>query len=149
MGLRLYYGNTCINLTTNEEAWSNCSVLLHVAPPLLFTATSFLAMPTNSLAVPSPSLRLYQCNKRDMRNLVSKVSQLFLYHYVLFQPAQLFTYGNNWYLFPNCWNRQICHAHWAFKLPLCTLSGKLQTFSTVKIKDYWISIQQYTSVLFG
>ena len=38
----------------------NSLVLLHVAPPLLFTVTSFLVMPTDSLDVPSPSLGVYQ-----------------------------------------------------------------------------------------
>ena len=28
-------------------------------------------MPTNNLAVPSPSLRVYQCNKRDMQSRVA------------------------------------------------------------------------------
>ena len=49
---------------TIEEAWSNCLLLLHVAPPLVFTVMSFLATPINSLTVPSPSLRVYQCNKQ-------------------------------------------------------------------------------------
>ena len=56
-----------INFMPNEEAWHNCLLLLRVAPPLMFTVMSFQAIPINSLAVPSPSLRVYQCNKLDMR----------------------------------------------------------------------------------
>ena len=51
----------------NEEAGHNCLLLLHVAPPLMLTVTSFQATPINSLAVPSPTLRVYQYNKLDMR----------------------------------------------------------------------------------
>ena len=51
----------------SKEAWHNCLLLLRVAPPLLFTVTSFQAMPTNSLALPSPSLGGYQYNKLDMK----------------------------------------------------------------------------------
>ena len=51
----------------SEETWHNCLLLLHVAPPFMFTVTSFQAMPINSLAVPSPSLGVYQYNKLDMR----------------------------------------------------------------------------------
>ena len=42
-------------------------------------------------------------------------------------------------MFPKCRNWQTCHTHWAFKVALCTLSSKLQTFPTVKCKDNWIS----------
>ena len=48
---------------TSEEAQANCLLLLHGAPPLLFTVTSFPATPTNSLSVPRPSL-----DKHDMQN---------------------------------------------------------------------------------
>ena len=41
---------------TSEEAWHNFLLLLGVAPPLMFTMTSFQAMAINSLTVPSPSL---------------------------------------------------------------------------------------------
>ena len=61
--LRLNYGKFWINIVTSEEASSNCLVLLHVDPPLLFTVTSFLATPINSLAVPSHSLGVYKYNK--------------------------------------------------------------------------------------
>ena len=49
------------------------------------------------------------------------------------------------------WNWQICHTHQAFKLPLPTFSGKLQTFPTVKSKTIGFLLdwtQQYTPVLF-
>lgn len=42
--------------------------------------------------------------------------------------------------------------HWALKLPLCTLSGKLRTFPMVKLKTIGFlpdRTQQYTPVLFG
>ena len=51
------------NFMTSEEALTNCLVLLHGAPPILFSVTSFPTLPTNSLAVPSPSLGVYLCNK--------------------------------------------------------------------------------------
>ena len=89
-----------------------------------------LAMPTNSLAVPSPSLGVYHCNKCDMRNLREQYFTIVLHHYVLFHLAKLFIRGNSRYLFPKCWNRQICHTHWEFKLSLRILSSKLQTMST-------------------
>ena len=59
------------NFMTREEALRICLVLLHVAPPLLFTVTSFPDMPTNNLTAPSPSLKVhvYHYNKCDMRNL--------------------------------------------------------------------------------
>ena len=109
-------------------------------------------MSINSLAVPSPSLRVYQYNKLDMRNFVGKISRLFLHHYVLFHLAQLFICGNIGYGFPKCWNLQVCHAHQAFKLPLRTFSSKLQTFPMVKSKTIGFLldlIQQYTPVLFA
>ena len=65
--LRLHYGKIWINFMTSEEVWHNCLLLLCVAPPLMFTVTSFQATPINSLAVPSPSLEVYQYNKLDMR----------------------------------------------------------------------------------
>ena len=51
MILRLNHGKFWINIVISEEALSNCLGLLHVAHYLLFTVTSFLAMPINSLAV--------------------------------------------------------------------------------------------------
>ena len=64
-----------------------------------------------------------------MQNLYKEnFTQLFLHQYVAFQLAQLFIHGNSRYLFPKWWNWQICHAHQAFKLPLCTFSSKLRTF---------------------
>ena len=66
---------------------------------------------------------------------------MFLHHYVPFQLAQLFIRGN--------W--QICHTHQAFKLSLCTFSGKLRTFPTVKSKTIGFCLDltlQYTLVLF-
>ena len=80
-----------------------------------------------------------------------KISQLFLHQYILFQLAQLFICGNSQYLFPKCWNWQICHAPRAFKLPLRTFSGKLRTFPTVKSKTIGVLLdrtQLYTTVLF-
>ena len=135
---------------TREEAWQNCLLLLRAAPPLMFIVMSFQAMPTNSLAVPSPSLEVYQCNKLLMRTFCEQ--KLFLHHYVLFQLAQLFIRGKRGYLFPKCWNWQICHTHQAFKLPLCTFSGKLRTFPMVKSNTIGFLldlIQQYTPVLFA
>ena len=64
----------------------------------------------------------------------NKISLLFPRHYVLFQLAKLFIRGNIGFIFLKCWNWQICHTHQVFKLPLCTFSGKLQTFPTVKSK---------------
>ena len=55
-------------------------------------------------------------------------------------------------LFPKCWNWQICQAHWAFKLPLRTFSGKLRTFPMVKSKTIGFLLDlthQYTPVLFA
>ena len=71
---------------------------------------------------------------------------------LLFQLAQLFIRGNSGYLFPKCWNWQICHTHRAFKLPLPTFSSKLRTFPTVKSKTIGFLLdltQQYTPVLFA
>ena len=64
----------------------------------------------------------------------AKFHDSYLHQYVLFQLAQLFICGNSQCRFPKCWNWQIYHAHWAFKVPLHTFSGKLQTFPTVKSK---------------
>ena len=121
-------------------------MLLHVAPPLLFTVTSFPAMPTNNLAVPSPSLGYVIAINVICGIHASKISRLFLHQYVLFQLAQLFICGNTPYRFPNCWNWQICHAHRAFRIQLCTLCGKLQTFPMVKSKTNWISSPWNTKV---
>ena len=60
-------GEIWINIITKEEAWHNCLLLLHVAPPLMCTVMSFQTTAMNSLAVPSPSLGVYQYNKLDMR----------------------------------------------------------------------------------
>ena len=43
MIFRLNYGKFWINIVISDEALSNCLGLLHVAPYLLFTVTSFLA----------------------------------------------------------------------------------------------------------
>ena len=111
----------CIMAKTSKEALGICLVLLHVAPPLLFTVTSFPDTPTNNLAAPSPSLKVYHCNKRDMQNLHEQ--NFFLHQDVLFPLAQLFIRGNSQYHFLKCWNWQICHTHRAFKLLLCTFRG--------------------------
>ena len=129
---------------TSEEAWSNCLLLLRVAPPLMFTMTSFQAMPINSLGYISTINLIWGI-------FASKISRLFLHHYVLFHLAQSFIHGNSRYLLPKCWNWQICHNHWAFKLPLRTVSGKLWTFPKVKLKTNGFRLdqtQQYTPVLF-
>lgn len=103
--------------------------LKYYIPPLLFSVTPFPAMPTNSLAVPSSSLRVYQCNMRNLReqrftNVFAPICSI--------QLAQLFIYRNSWYRFPKHWNWQIRHDHLAFEPPLCTFSGMLQTFPMVK-----------------
>ena len=81
-----------------------CLVLLHVAPPLLFTVTLFPATPTNKLAVPSPSLKVYHCNKRDMRNLHKQNFTIVFAQDILFPLPQLFIHGNSRYRFPKRWN---------------------------------------------
>ena len=81
----------------------------------------------------------------------SEISQLFLHLYVPFHLTQLFICGNIWYLFPILCNWQICHTHWAFKQPLHTFSGNLQTIPMVKSKMIGFSLvrtQQYTLVSF-
>ena len=60
------------NVNRLYDKWSNCFVLLHVAPSLLCTVTSLPVMPKNLFAVPSPSLGIYQCNKCDTQNLCKK-----------------------------------------------------------------------------
>ena len=108
---------------SSEEAWSNYLLLL------IFTVTWFLAIPMNSLAVSSLSLRVYQCNKCDMRNLHEQNFR------IVFAPIHSYLNWSNFlirrYRFPKRWNWQICHAHQAFKIPLCTFSGKLRSFPTV------------------
>ena len=42
---------------------SNCLLLWHVAPPFMFTPTSFPATPTNRLVIMSPALGVYSCTK--------------------------------------------------------------------------------------
>ena len=82
---------------------------------------------------------------------MSKISRLFLHQEVLFPLAQLFIRGNSRYRFPKPWNWQICHAHKAFKLPLCTFRGKLRTFPMVKSKTIGFLLhrtKKYTPVLF-
>ena len=108
--------------------------MLYVAPPLLFTVTSFPTTPTNNLAVPSPSLGVVHCNKRDMWNLCKQNFMIVLHQSVLFQLAQHFIHGNSWYRFPKHCNLQICHTHRAFKLTLCMFRAKLRIFPTVKSK---------------
>ena len=96
--LRQYYGKIGF-----YDKWRTFKsfflLLLHVAPPLLFTVT-FPVTPTNSLAVPSPSFKEYHYNKHAMWICTSKISWLFLHQYVLFQLAQLFICGDSQYLFP-------------------------------------------------
>ena len=82
---------------------------------------------------------------------VSKISQLFLHQDIVFPLAQIFIHGNSRYHFPKCWNWQICHAHRAFRLPLCTFRGKLWTFPTVRLKTFGFLLhrtQKYSPVLF-
>ena len=72
-------------------------------------------------------------------------------HYLLFQLAQLFIRGNSRYCFPKRWNWQICHAHRAFRHPVCTFRGKLRTFPTVKSKTIGFLLhrtQKYSPVPF-
>ena len=116
-----------------QEVLSNCIVLLHVAPPLLFTVTSFTAMPTNNLAAPSSSLGVYL---NVIWGICTSKLSLFLCLYVLFQLAQLFTRGSR-YRFPKRWNWQYAMpTARAVKLSLCTFCSKLQTFPTVKSKTF-------------
>ena len=82
-------------LILQQEALSDCLLLLYVAPPLLFTVTSFPTTPTNNLAVPSPSLGVVHCNKRDMWNLCKQNFMIVLHQSVLFQLAQHFIHGNS------------------------------------------------------
>ena len=82
---------------------------------------------------------------------MSKISRLFLHQYLLFQLAQLFICGNSRYCFPKRWNWQICHAHRAFRRPLCTFHSKLRTFPMVKSKTIGLLLhrtQKYTPVPF-
>ena len=104
------------------------------SPSLIVYCTSFPAKPTNSLYSCTKPLHSGYISAINMmcRICVSKISRMLLHHYVLFQPTELFIRGNSRNLFPKCWNWQICHTHQAFKLSLCTFSGKLQTFPTVK-----------------
>ena len=73
------------SILTSEEPLSSCLVLIHVVPPLLFTVPPIPATPTNNLAVPSPSLGVCHCVICGIR--ASKISQLFLHQYLLFQMA--------------------------------------------------------------
>ena len=75
-------------------------------------------MPANSLPVPSPSLRVYQCNKGDMRNSREQNFK------ILFAPLPF-----NWpnflsveivdVVFPKRWNWQICHGSHYFHVVSC------------------------------
>ena len=126
-----------INYMPNEEAWHNVTV------------TSFQATPINSLPVPSPSLRVYQYNKLDMRTFCKQ--NFMIVSTPLRQLAQLFIHGNSGYLFPKCLYWQICHTHQAFKLPLRTFSSKLRIFPTVKSKTIGFLLdltQQYSPIPF-
>jgi len=113
----------------------------------VFTVTSFSATPTNNLSVPRHSIRVYHCNKCDMRNLREQncfCTNTFYFNYI----AQTFSRGNSRHCFPK-W--QICHSHRAFRLPLRTFRGKLRTFPTVKSKTIGFLLhrtQIYTPVLF-
>ena len=101
-------------------------------------------MPTNSLPVPSPSLGVYRYYNLDMRTFCEQNFTIV--------STSTFIRGNSRCRFLKRWKWQICHAHWAFPLPLRTLSGKLQTFHTVKSKTIRIlfdRIQRYTPVHFG
>ena len=78
-----------------------------------------------------PSGYNYHYNNLDMRTFCEQILQLFLHHNTILVDSSVGIVG---YLFPKCWNWQICHTHQAIKLPLRTLSGKLRTFPTVKSK---------------
>ena len=59
----------------------------------------------------------------------SKISQLFLHHNILFHLAQLYICGNSRHSYlSKVLKLAKCHIHWAFKLTLHTLSGKLRIF---------------------
>ena len=118
----------------------------------MFTVRSFQATPINSLAVPSPSLGVHQYNTLDIRTFCEQNFMIVLIPLPSISNGSTFICGNSGYLFPKCWNWKICHTHQAFKLPLCTFSGKLQTFPTVKSKTIGFLlnlIQQCTPVLFA
>ena len=102
--------------------------------------------------MPSPFLRVFQYNKLDMRTFCKPNITIVSTPLCSIQLAQLFIRENSGYLFPKCWNWQICHSHQVFKLPLRTFSGKLRTFPTVKSKTIGFLLdltQQYTPVLFA
>ena len=101
-------GKFKISFMASEHAWSNRQLSIHVAPPLTFTVTSFLVMPTNSFAPPSVNIRCNMWNSRKQN-----VTILFQYHYIL---SQLFIRGDCQYLFPKCWNWQSCQTYQEFKL---------------------------------
>ena len=71
----LYYGSL------NHDAkltFLNCLLLLHVAPPLLFTVTSFLVVPTVLLYQPFPqSISVQICGI-----CAGKISQFLLHDYM-------------------------------------------------------------------
>ena len=119
----------------------------------MFTVTSFQATPIISLAAPSPSLGVYQYNKLDRRNFCEQNFMIVSTPLRSISSGSTFyPCGNSGYLFPKRWNWQICHTHQAFKCPLCTFSGKLRTFPTVKSKTIGFLLdltQQYTPVLFA
>ena len=134
-----------------EEILSSCIVLIHVVPHLLFTVTPFPATPTNNLAVPSPSLGICHCNKRDMRNSREQNFTIVFAPIPSISTGPTYYRGNSRYCFPKRCNWQICHAHRAFRLPLCTFRGKLQTFLPVKSKTIGYLLhrtQKYTPVPF-
>ena len=56
---------------TSEEAWSNCSLLLHVAPPLLYIISGH-AHKQLSCTKPLPRGNIGLSNKHEMRNLSKK-----------------------------------------------------------------------------
>ena len=112
---------------------------------------SFQATPTNTLGVPSPSLGV---NKFDMRTyFASKISRLFLHQYVLFHLAQLFIRVNSGYLFPKCWNWQICHTHLALNFHFGPLAVSYELFprwNQRQLARFLLDrTQQYTPVLFA
>ena len=113
----------------------------------MFTVTSFQATPTNSLALPSPSLGVYQYNKLDMRTFCEQNFTIVSPPIRSTSSGSTFYPWNSGYLFPKCWNWQMCHTHQVFKHPLRTFSGKLRTFPMVKSKTIGFLLdrsQQYT-----
>ena len=111
--LKLYYGKIWINFVQSEVNVTCNSTRLYVYCDII------LSQAHKQLSCTKPLPRGISVQWSWYEDFLrAKFCVCFYAIMFCFILAQLYIRGNSWYFIPKHWNWQICHTHWAFKLPL-------------------------------